>query len=60
VPTLTLGADANGAPHPDPSAYAEKFTGKYARRTTTGGIGHHPPQEASQAFAEAILDVAKG
>src|SRR6267378_1356665 len=30
VPTITLEGDANGAPHPDPSSYAKKFSGKYA------------------------------
>ena len=57
VPTITLESDANGAPHADPSAYAMKFTGKYAHRTITGGIGHNLPQEAPQAFARAVLDV---
>jgi pimeloyl-ACP methyl ester carboxylesterase len=60
VPTITLEGDANGAPHLDPSAYAKKFTGKYAHRTITGGIGHNLPQEAPRAFVEAILEVAKG
>ena len=59
VPTMTLEGDANGAPHPEPSAYAKKFSGKYEHRTITGGIGHNLPQEAPQAFAEAIIDVAK-
>lgn len=59
VPTITVEGDANGAPHPDASAYAKKFTGKYAHRILTGGIGHNPPQEAPQAFADAILDVSK-
>ena len=59
VPTITLEGDANGAPHPDPSAYAKKFSGKYEHRTITGGIGHNLPQEAAQAFAEAVVDVAK-
>jgi pimeloyl-ACP methyl ester carboxylesterase len=59
VPTITLEGDANGAPHPDPSAYAKKFSGKYEHRTVTGGIGHNLPQEAPQAFAQAVLDVAK-
>jgi pimeloyl-ACP methyl ester carboxylesterase len=59
VPTITLEGDANGAPHPDPAAYAKKFTGPYAHRTITGGIGHNLPQEAPKAFAQAILDVAK-
>jgi pimeloyl-ACP methyl ester carboxylesterase len=57
VPTITLEGDANGAPHPDPSAYARKFSGKYAHRTITGGIGHNLPQEAPQAFAQAVVDV---
>jgi pimeloyl-ACP methyl ester carboxylesterase len=58
VPTITMEGDANGAFHVDPSAYAKKFTGKYAHRTLTGGIGHNLPQEAPQAFAQAIVDVA--
>lgn len=59
VPTITLESDANGAPHPDPAAYAKKFSGKYEHRTVTGGIGHNLPQEAPQAFAQAVVDVAK-
>ena len=59
VPTITLEGDANGAPHPEPSAYAGKFSGKYLHRLITGGIGHNLPQEAPQAFAQAIIDVAK-
>jgi len=59
VPTITMEGDANGAPHPEPSAYANKFTGKYAHRTINGGIGHNLPQEAPQAFAQAVLDVGK-
>jgi pimeloyl-ACP methyl ester carboxylesterase len=59
VPTITLEGDANGAPHPDPVAYARMFTGKYEHRTVKGGIGHNLPQEAPQAFAEAIVDVAE-
>jgi pimeloyl-ACP methyl ester carboxylesterase len=56
VPTITLEGDANGAPHPAPAAYASKFSGKYAHRNVTGGIGHNLPQEAPQAFAAAIID----
>jgi pimeloyl-ACP methyl ester carboxylesterase len=56
VPTITLEGDANGAPHPDPGTYRTKFSGKYAHRTISGGIGHNLPQEAPQAFAQAILD----
>ena len=57
VPTITLEGDANGAPHLEPSAYAKKFSGKYLHRTITGGIGHDLPQEAPQAFAQAVVDV---
>jgi pimeloyl-ACP methyl ester carboxylesterase len=57
VPTITLEGDANGAPHPDPSAYAAKFSGLYSHRTIEGGIGHNLPQEAPDAFVEAILEV---
>jgi pimeloyl-ACP methyl ester carboxylesterase len=57
VPTITLEGDANGAPHPDPSSYARKFSGKYEHRTIKGGIGHNLPQEAPQAFAKAVIDV---
>ena len=57
VPTITLEGDANGAPHPEPSSYARKFSGKYLHRTITGGIGHNLPQEAPQAFAKAVIEV---
>jgi pimeloyl-ACP methyl ester carboxylesterase len=56
VPTITLEGDANGAPHPEPAAYAKKFTGKYEHRLVTGGIGHNLPQEAPEAFAKAVID----
>jgi pimeloyl-ACP methyl ester carboxylesterase len=59
VPTITLEGDANGAPHPDPAAYAKKFTGKYLHRLVKGGIGHNLPQEAPEAFAQAVIDVSK-
>jgi pimeloyl-ACP methyl ester carboxylesterase len=57
VPTITLEGDANGAPHPDPAAYANKFSRTYSHRLLTGGVGHNLPQEAPQAFADAIIDV---
>jgi pimeloyl-ACP methyl ester carboxylesterase len=57
VPTITLEGDANGAPYPDPTSYARKFTGKYAHRTITGGVGHNLPLEAPEAFAGAVIDV---
>lgn len=58
IPTITLEGDANGAPHPEPSAYAGKFSGPYEHRLLTGGIGHNLPQEAPVEFAEAIIRVA--
>jgi len=58
VPTITLEGDANGAPHPEANAYAKRFSGRYAHRLITGGVGHNLPQEAPAAFAEAIVEVA--
>jgi pimeloyl-ACP methyl ester carboxylesterase len=58
VPTITMEGDANGAPHPEPSGYRAKFTGKYEHRNVTGGIGHNLPQEAPETFAKAVIDVA--
>ncbi|AOM79563.1 alpha/beta fold hydrolase [Pedobacter steynii] len=58
VPTITMEGDANGAPHPDPAAYAAKFKGRYSHRNLSGGIGHNLPQEAPQAFADAIIEVS--
>jgi pimeloyl-ACP methyl ester carboxylesterase len=57
VPTITLEGDANAAPHPDAASYAKKFSGKYSHRLISGGIGHNLPQEAPQAFAEAVVAV---
>jgi pimeloyl-ACP methyl ester carboxylesterase len=59
VPTITLEGDANGAPHPEPSAYAGKFSGRYSHRLVPGGVGHNLPQEAPAAFAQAVIDVDK-
>jgi len=57
VPTITMEGDANGAPHLPPAAYAKKFTGWYAHRDVSGGIGHNLPQEAPEAFAKAVIEV---
>ena len=57
VPTVTLEGDANGAPHPDPAAYAAKFTATYVHHNVAGGIGHNLPQEAPQAFTDAVIEV---
>ena len=58
VPTITLEGDANGAPHLEPAAYAAKFSGFYSHRTIEGGIGHNLPQEAPEAFSDAVLELA--
>ncbi len=58
VPTITMEGDANGAPHPEPDAYRAKFVGSYEHRLITGGVGHNLPQEAPEAFAQAVIDVA--
>jgi pimeloyl-ACP methyl ester carboxylesterase len=57
VPTITLEGDANGAPHADGEAYRKKYSGKYEHRIIRGGVGHNLPQEAPQAFAQAVVDV---
>jgi pimeloyl-ACP methyl ester carboxylesterase len=60
VPTIVLEGDANGAPHfVGDAPFRKKFTGKYAYRLLTGGIGHNLPQEAPDAFAQAVLDVTR-
>ncbi len=59
VPTITLEGDANGAPHPNASAYAKKFSGPYLHRAINGGVGHNLPQEAPRAFADAVIDVGR-
>jgi pimeloyl-ACP methyl ester carboxylesterase len=57
VPAVTLEGDANGAPHPEPAAYARKYSGRYSHHDLSGGIGHNLPQEAPAAFARAIREV---
>ncbi|MDT7617075.1 MAG: hypothetical protein QOF00_4522 [Pseudonocardiales bacterium] len=57
VPTITLEGDANGAPHPEPNAYATRFSGRYLHRTISGGVGHNLPQEAPRPFVEAVMEV---
>ncbi|MEY9851424.1 pimeloyl-ACP methyl ester carboxylesterase [Leifsonia sp. EB41] len=59
VPTITLEGDSNGAAHPDPAAYRDRFTGPYAHRTLAGGIGHDLPQEAPEEFAQAVIDAER-
>jgi pimeloyl-ACP methyl ester carboxylesterase len=56
VPTITIEGDNNGAPHPLPSAYTSKFSGKY-KHILFKNTGHNPPQEAPERFANAIVEV---
>ena len=57
MPTMTLEGDANGAPHPGRQCLRQEFLGRYAHCIITGGVGHNLPQEALQAFVQAIVDV---
>jgi pimeloyl-ACP methyl ester carboxylesterase len=55
VPAITIGSDFDGAAA-DGHAYARQFSGPYSHRVLDG-IGHNVPQEAPEAFADAILEV---
>jgi pimeloyl-ACP methyl ester carboxylesterase len=57
VPAITMEGDSNGAIHAPSTAYRNKFSGRYDYRLVTGGVGHNIPQEAPQAFAQAVIDV---
>jgi pimeloyl-ACP methyl ester carboxylesterase len=55
VPTIALQGDADGVlPAQASASHGPYFTGPYQRRVLPR-IGHNPPQEAPQAFAEAVL-----
>ena len=57
VPAITLDGDSDGvAPATDGKAYASRFSGKREHRVIKG-VGHNLPQEAPQAFAQAVIDV---
>lgn len=57
VPAITIDGDSDGVvPASDGKAYASKFTGK-RKHLVLKGIGHNLPQEAPQAFADAIIEV---
>ena len=58
VPAITLEGDANGAPHVRTTRpIARNSRANTRHRIITGGIGHNLPQEAPQAFAQAVVDV---
>lgn len=55
VPAITIGSDFDGAAA-DGKAYSTKFSGRYSHKVFRG-IGHNVPQEAPQAFAQAVIEV---
>ena len=55
VPTITIASDFDG-PAADGKSYAKRFSGRYSHRVLKD-IGHNVPQEAPQAFAEAVVEV---
>jgi pimeloyl-ACP methyl ester carboxylesterase len=56
VPAITISSDFDGAAA-DGSGYRGKFSGRYSHKILDG-IGHNVPQEAPQAFADAVIEVA--
>jgi pimeloyl-ACP methyl ester carboxylesterase len=58
VPSVTLDGDSDGVvPASDGSSYANMFTGKNVHHIVKGA-GHNLPQEAPEAFADAIIEAA--
>jgi pimeloyl-ACP methyl ester carboxylesterase len=57
VPAITIASDFDGAAI-DGAAYRKRFGGPYEHRILRD-IGHNVPQEAPQAFTQAIVDVAR-
>ncbi len=55
VPAITIASDFDGAAA-DGTSYRNKFSGKYSHRVLKG-IGHNVPQEAPEAFAQAVIEV---
>ncbi len=59
VPTIALQGAADGVQPPESTAkHSAYFTGPFARRVLPG-VGHNPPQEAPQAFADAVLELIR-
>jgi pimeloyl-ACP methyl ester carboxylesterase len=60
VPTITFDGAADGvARATDGTASAAKFPGRRAHRVIPG-VGHNLPQEAPEAFAEAVMELVRG
>jgi pimeloyl-ACP methyl ester carboxylesterase len=59
VPTIALHGAVDGVtPVRSSEGHAKKFTAQYQRRVLEN-VGHNPPQEAPQAFADAILELCR-
>lgn len=57
VPTIVLHGALDDVGPPQTAAGHEKFfTGGYDRRVLEQ-VGHNPPQESPQAFAQAVLEL---
>ena len=59
VPTVVIHGTADDVnPHPKSEVHKRFFTGPYERRLFDNA-GHNPPQEAPQAFAQAVLALCR-
>jgi pimeloyl-ACP methyl ester carboxylesterase len=56
VPTVVLESGADGIGGPSAADDREYFTGPYQHRLLPG-VGHNVPQEAPEAFADAVADL---
>ena len=60
VPTIVIhGANDGVIPCQLSETHHKYFTAPYQRRVLEK-VGHHPPQEAPRAFAEAVLQLCRG
>jgi pimeloyl-ACP methyl ester carboxylesterase len=58
VPTITIDGEHDPfTPPGNGASYRDHFTGKYGHRKLN--VGHNVPQEAPEAFAQAVVDVAR-
>lgn len=58
VPTIALWAPDDGIPGSDPAEEADLFSG-FFETWTLPGVGHNPPQEDPERFAEALRTMAE-
>ncbi|KJK24419.1 alpha/beta hydrolase [Burkholderiaceae bacterium 16] len=60
VPSITLDGTADGVvPATDGKSQAARFTGPRIHRQIPG-VGHNLPQEAPEAFADAVTELVRG